>query len=481
MKSYFRGAVFRGASACLFALSLSACVSAPPNALDRPGDVPAAFIAPANADAPLWPDTAWWNNFKADELGGLMQTAHAENLDIAQAAARVLQAEANDGVALSNLFPSVGLQGSYQRSGGNSQFPRAHNAFTAGLSASYSQNFWGLEFDQLRAARQSLRAARYAATIIGQTIEADVADEYFTILALRERIAIARSNIEAAKRILTLTEAKVSSGVLSNLELAEQQAVVAQQESRLPGLIEQEKEARYGLAILMGRAPEGYDIKGQNLDDIVSPAVRPGMPSELLARRPDVAEAEAQLYAAHANLDAARAAFFPSVSLTGSGGYASNALSGLISPPNLVWSLGASLFETIFDAGRIKAESDLARARQTELIANYRKTVFSAFSDVESALGIVRSIGEQLALIDVQTKASAEAFRISELQYREGTIDILTLLTAQQNLFTAQDALVQTKLARLEANIGLYVALGGGWQQQASDDAYKPQLDWWPL
>jgi len=481
MKSYFRGAVFRGASACLFALSLSACVSAPPNALDRPGDVPAAFTAPANADAPLWPDTAWWSNFKADELGGLMQTAHAENLDIAQAAARVLQAEANDGVALSNLFPSVGLQGSYQRSGGNSQIPRAHNAFTAGLSASYSQNFWGLEFDQLRAARQSLRAARYAATIIGQTIEADVADEYFTILALRERIAIARSNIEAAKRILTLTEAKVSSGVLSNLELAEQQAVVAQQESRLPGLIEQEKEARYGLAILMGRAPEGYDIKGQNLDDVVSPAVKPGMPSELLGRRPDVAEAEAQLYAAHANLDAARAAFFPSLSLTGSGGYASNALSGLISPPNLVWSLGASLFETIFDAGRIKAESDLARARQTELIANYRKTVFSAFSDVESALGIVRSIGEQLALIDIQTKASAEAFRISELQYREGTIDILTLLTAQQNLFSAQDALVQTKLARLEANIGLYVALGGGWQQQASDDAYKPQLDWWPL
>jgi NodT family efflux transporter outer membrane factor (OMF) lipoprotein len=481
MKSYFRGAVFRGAGACLLALSLSACVSAPPNALDRPGDVPAAFTAPASTDAPLWPDTAWWNNFKADELGGLMETAHAENLDIVQAAARVLQAEANDGVALSNLFPSVGLQGGYQRSGGNSQIPRAHNAFTAGLSASYSQNFWGQEFDQLRAARQNLRAARYAATIIGQTIEADVADEYFTILALRERIAIARSNIEAAKRILTLTEAKVSSGVLSNLELAEQQAVVAQQESRLPGLIEQEKEARYGLAILMGRAPEGYDIKGQNLDDIVSPAVRPGMPSEILGRRPDIAEAEAQLYAAHANLDAARAAFFPSVSLTGSGGYASSALSGLISPPNLVWSLGASLFETIFDAGRIKAESDLARARQTELIANYRKTVFSAFSDVESALGIVRSIGEQLALIDIQTKASAEAFRISELQYREGTIDILTLLTAQQNLFSAQDALVQTKLARLEANIGLYVALGGGWQQQASDDAYKPQLDWWPL
>ena len=257
--------------------------------------------------------------------------------------------------------------------------------------------------------------------------------------------------------------------------------MVAQQESRLPGLIEQEREARYALAILMGRAPEGFDVKAQNLDNITSPVVRPGLPSELLLRLPDIAEAEANLYAAHANVDAARAAFFPSLSLTSAAGWASSAIGSLINPSNFVWNIGASVVQSIFDGGRIKAESDQARARETELLADYRKAVFTDFGQVESALGTVQATADQLALLDAEVKADAEAFRISELQYREGTIDILSLLTAQQNLFNAQDAFVQTKLARLQANIGLYISLGGGWTQKASDDAYQYQLDWWPL
>jgi outer membrane protein TolC len=139
------------------------------------------------------------------------------------------------------------------------------------------------------------------------------------------------------------------------------------------------------------------------------------------------------------------------------------------------------VLQTIFDGGRIHAQNDQAKAAQTELVANYRKTVFTAFSDVEVALDTVKSTTDQLALIEVQTKADAEAFRISELQYREGTIDILSLLTAQQSLFSAQDTLVQTRLARLDANVSLYMALGGGWTQAQSDKDYKYQLDWWPL
>jgi NodT family efflux transporter outer membrane factor (OMF) lipoprotein len=209
--------------------------------------------------------------------------------------------------------------------------------------------------------------------------------------------------------------------------------------------------------------------------------VKPGLPSELLLRRPDIAQAEAQLYAAHANVDAARAAFFPSLSLTGDGGYSAGALAGLINPANMAFTIGASIFQSIFDGGRVKAQSDYAKAQETELIAAYRKTVFSAFSDVETSLGQVQSTTEQLDLIQTQVKASAEAFRIAELQYREGTIDIQSLLLTQQTLFNAQDSLVQTRLARLEANIGLYSALGGGWKQDESDANYKYQLDWWPL
>ncbi len=402
--------LFRSLTASALALSVAGCTTPNPTPLDRPGDVPPGFTAPMAADGPIWPEATWWTNFKADELGPLEETAQKENLDLAQAAARVLQAEASDGVAFSGLLPTANLSGGYNRQGANSAIPRASNTFSAGLGASYQQNFFGQQYFQLQAARENLRAARYAQATVGISITSEVADQYFIVLSLRERITIARQNIDAAKRILAITQAKVSSGVSSNLDLAEQQAVVAQQESRLPGLIESEREARYALAILLGRAPEGLDVKAQNLDNIVSPSLRPGLPSDVLLRRPDVANAEASLFAAHANVDAARAAFFPSLSLTGNGGYSSNVIDSLINPGNLVWSIGASVAQTIFDGGLVKAQSDLARAQQTELLAAYRKTVFSAFSEVESALGTVQSASDQLVLLDAQVKADAEAF-----------------------------------------------------------------------
>jgi len=481
MKSLFRGAFLRGVSASVLAVSIAAC-TANPTPLDRPGDVPSGFTAPMASSAPVWPQNDWWSKYGAEELVPLQETAQKENLDIAVAAARVLQAEANDGVALAALFPSLGSSIGVNRSGGNSAIPRARNAFTAGLTAQYQQGFFGTQYLGLQASRENLRAQRYAAAVVGISTAAQVSDEYFSVLAFRERIAIANANIAAAKRILAITQAKVNSGVSSNLDLAEQQALLAQQESTLPGLIESEKERRYALAILLGRAPEGYDIKAQNLDGITPPMVQPGMPSELLLRNPSIAQAEANLFAAHANVDAARTLYFPSLSLTGSAGYGPvSQLSNLFNPAGFAFSIGASILQSIFDGGRIHAENDLAQARQQELVATYRKTVFSAFSDVESALGKVKSTTDQLALVEIQVKADAEAFRISELQYREGTIDIVSLLNNQQLLFNAQQSLVQTKLARLEASLALYNALGGGWEQKASDEAYKNQLDWWPL
>jgi NodT family efflux transporter outer membrane factor (OMF) lipoprotein len=317
--------------------------------------------------------------------------------------------------------------------------------------------------------------------VTGISVAAQVADEYFTVLSFRERIAIAQSNIAAAKRILAIVQAKVNSGVSSNLDLAQEQALVASQEASLPALIQAEKQARYSLAVLLGRAPEGYDIKAQNLDGIDAPSVQPGLPSELLLRNPSIAQAEAQLFAAHANVDAARTLYFPSLNFSSGASYGASHLSDLFGPAGFIWNIGAGVLQTIFDGGRIHAQNDQAKAIQTELVANYRKTVFTSFQDVETALDQMKAFTDQLALIEVQTKASAEAFRISELQYREGTIDILSLLQNQQQLFSAQQALVQTKLSRLEANISLYSALGGGWEQKTDDANYKNQLDWWPL
>jgi len=496
-------ALVRSLSVSALAIAAAGCSTPNPTALDRPGDVPMSFTAPVVKDSPIWPEAGWWVNFKAPELPGLEDAAQKENLNLAEAAAQVLQAEATDGVAFSALLPTISGNFGVTRTGDNKSITTyslapvpgggskivptvnsigvTSNAFSAGFSASYELDFWGENQDKLRQARESLRAARYAETVEGLTIASSVADEYFTVLSLRERITLTRQNIDAANRILTVTEAKVTNGVSSNLDLAEQQAAVATQQATLPGLIESEREARYALAILLGRAPEGFDVQAQNLDGIVSPIIQPGLPSEALLRRPDVAEAEATLYAAHANVDAARAAFFPAIGLTGSSGWSSAVLNGLINPANFAWTIGASVVQTIFDGGKLKAEDDLALSQQQQQLAAYRLAVFNAFSDVETQLGESSADTDQLAALTEEVRASSEAFRISELQYREGTIDILSLLTNQQTLFSAENTLVQTKLARLEAGVGIYRALGGGWTQQAADKAYTYQLDWWPL
>jgi NodT family efflux transporter outer membrane factor (OMF) lipoprotein len=215
----------------------------------------------------------------------------------------------------------------------------------------------------------------------------------------------------------------------------------------------------------LGELPEGFDVQAKNLDAIVGPTVQPGLPSELLRRRPDIAQAEANLAAAHANVDAARAAFFPQIGLSTSGGYASGAISSLISHSNLLWSIGASLAQTIFDGGALEGNLHVTKAQQIQVLATYRKTVLSAFSDVETALGQVSALTKQEKLETDAANAASEAFKISEIQYREGVTDLLTVLTAQQTLFTAQDELVQIKSARLQADVNLFKALGGGWSE----------------
>src|SRR6201992_157773 len=204
-------AIFRGLSVSVFALAAAGCTTPNPTPLDRPGDVPQAFTAPvADKQAPIWPDANWWVNFKADELRALMETAQKENLDLAAAAARVLEAEAQDGVAFSNLLPTVNLQSSATRNSNHVSSPGSFvpaNSFNAGLAASYSADFWGLYRDRLYQARENLRSARYAETVVGLTVQSSVAQQYFTVLATRERIVIARQNIDAAKRILTVVQA----------------------------------------------------------------------------------------------------------------------------------------------------------------------------------------------------------------------------------------------------------------------------------
>ncbi len=451
-------------------LAVASCSTAPPEAV-KAEDLPTAFTAPAAPGSPRQVTPAWWKAYSSPELTTLIRDARVGNLDLAAAAARVQQAQAQTGIAVSALLPNVALNASANRQG--SKAPGStFNTFGASLGASYELDFWGLAQDNLRAARNSARAAIYAEDTVRLTTDASVASTYFAVLALRERIAIAQRNVEAAKRILAVTKARVVDGLSSNVDLAQQNALLAGQEAQIPMLEEQEREMRYALALLLGRPPEGFDVAARSLEGLSAVPVAPGLPSALLERRPDIAQADATLLAAHANLDAARAAFLPAIGLTGSGGYTAEAVKDLINPSNLAWDVGASLMQTIFDGGKLSSQRDLAAAQEWQMVADYKKTVLSALSDIESALGSSANLLDQERLTAKQVASADEAFRISEVQYREGVIDLLTLLQAQQTLFSSQDQLVQIKLARLQADVGLYRALGGGWTVSA--DAEKP-------
>ena len=454
-------------SIVVLTFALAACATTPPQPI-KPGDLPQAYQAPLSpSDNDV--SAEWWKSFSSPELTALVDEAHTGNLDMATAAARVEQAQAQTGISTSNLFPSVGANFTAGRQG--NKYSSA-NSYGLNGAASYELDVFGRNINSLRSARNSALATIYYQDTVRITTEATVAGTYFSVLALRERVDIARRNVEAAKRILAITQAKVTNGVLSNLELAQQTSIVLGVEASIPRLEELEREERNALAILLGRMPGMLKVEGTTLEGMVAPPVKPGLPATLLTRRPDVAQAEASLLAAHANLDAARAAFLPGVSLTAGGGWSSALFNSLINPSNLAFSLGATMAQTIFDGGRLTSQRDYAKGYENELIASYRSSVLSALSDTETQLGSVSAYGEQERLTAEQVKNAQEAFRISELQYREGVVDLLTVLQAQQTLFTAQDSLIQIKLARLQSGVGLYRALGGGWDvtQSSSKD-----------
>lgn len=472
----------RLAAMAAVACAAAACSTPVPQAL-KPQDVPPAFEGPLAPGAPLWPNPDWWNNFGSTELSGLVTDAQTNNLDIAVAMADVLQAEANRDIARAALFPDFSLSGTATRAqtpttvqtlNSKGQLTTINTSFTGNqfgalVNGTYYADIWGLARDNLRAAQEALKSSRFAQQEVALTTTASVANTYLLVLALRQEIATIEQNIDAAKRVLAITRAKVTNGVSSQLDLSQQEATVYGQVAALPPLREQEREALFSLAILLGRPPEGFTVAGQNMDALKAPPVNPGLPSALLERRPDVAQAEANLASAHASVDAARAAFFPQINLTGDGGFASGAIGTLFRASSLEWSVGASVAQTIFDGGKLLGESDLAKAQQLGLISTYRKTVLTAFQGVENSLGQVANFSDEENALQEEVTASANAFRISELQYREGIADLLSVLQAQETLFTAQNQLIQVKLSRLQASVGLYLVLGGGWSENPDD------------
>lgn len=443
---------------------LAGCVAIEP--ADRAVATPVDWNATAT-ESGVWPTRDWWRGFASTELDTLIGTAENNNLDLAAAAARVLQAEAQARSAGAALLPTVDLSvgasraGSFGGEGGS-------DSFSAGLGASYELDFWGRNRAGLEAARAALRGSRYNRDTVALTVTAGVANTYLQVLSLRDRLAIARLNLANAERVLGIVDSRVRNGAVSRLDLAQQRATVASLRASIPPLEQQERDARSALAILLGRAPQGFDVQAITLAGLQAPPVIAGLPAGLLTRRPDIAAAEANLAAADADLAAARAALLPSVQLTGSSGVRSDALRDLFDGDPF-YNIGASLVQTVFDGGRLRAQRDSAAARQLELLQNYRAAVLAGFADVESALGSTASLAEQTrAQEDVLSQAQL-AFQLAETRYRAGEVDLLTVLDAQRTLYSAQDQLRQLRLAQLQAVVGVYRALGGGWELAAAD------------
>jgi len=454
------------------AASSSGCLltkDLPDPALDIPEGYKAAAKPSKAVDAP--PTLDWWRGFRSRELTGLMEEAQTVNLDIAAATARFRQADAQARITGAALLPALNGNGqeTYSRTSGSSASGLTNGGrevvnYSASLSASYELDFWGKNRDAAQAAEETAVANRFDRDVVALTTLTTVANAYFQVLAAQDRLRTAQQNIASAERILNAIRDRFKAGTGTDLDVAQQESVVGNQRAQVPPLKQTLDQNINALATLVSRPPEAVRVKGGSLNQIATPRVTPGLPSELLTQRPDIRRQEAQLASATANVGNARAQFFPSIQLTGQGGYQSSALSSLFQPHAAFFSMVGSLTQPIFDGGRILGNFEFTKAKQDELLQTYRKTVVQSFADVDNALYSIRQTTERLRLQREVVASSRRAFELAEQQLRAGTADIVTVLNTQTTLFQAEDLLWQAQLARLLAIVSLYQALGGGWE-----------------
>jgi len=464
----------RAASGFGLLLAASGCleIDKPVLAIDIPGSYRAAHGPPETAT----PALDWWRNFRSRELTSLMEEATAANFDIAVAIAQISQADAQVRIAGAPLLPTLDLsatatasKASQQlstsgRGGGGSPFSRL---YATSLSASYIIDFWGKNRYALNAAIETSVASRYNREVVTLTALTSVADTYFQILAARDRLRIARRNLADSSRILFLIKQQFDVGTASDLNVAQQESLVEQVRATIPPLEETLRQDTAALAVLVGKAPEHFNARGAGTQAIAVPRVTPGLPSELINRRPDIRQAEQQLKSAGYSVEAARAAFFPTIQLTGQLGFESAALRTLFGPGAWFYTAAASLTQPLFDGGVLLGQFELQKGLQAQFLQAYRKSVLSAFANVEQALIAFEQTTVQERIQENVVKASRRAFTLSEQQMNSGTVNMVTLLQVEQTLFTAEDQLAQVQFARLLAIVGLFQALGGGWPPTA--------------
>ena len=446
-------------------LALSACAGRI-DATKPDVELPATWAESSSATAELQRD--WWRGFGSDELSGLIDQALANNPDLNIAAERVTQAEITARLAGASLFPLLTVSantsvGSNKPGVTPTGWTKTENTGVA-LSVAYEVDVWGRVAAVASGANASLNASRYDMETVRLTLTTGVANAYFQTLALRVRLKVAQENLAIAEKVYAIVEARYRYGSASALDMSRQRGTVLAQRNILLPLQVQERQTVSALAILLGRQPQALQVAAQDLSVLTVPEVSPGLPSTLITRRPDLASVEAQLYAADANVAAARAALLPTISLTGSAGNASAALLALGNPAYSV-GLTASFVQTLFDGNRLRLQVQTSESVRRQLVESYRRTVYASLKEVDDALSNAsRNLAQEQAQIEIR-KEARRALQLSELRYREGADDLNTLLDAQRTLFTADDQLAQLRLLRLTGTTDVYKSLGGGWSR----------------
>lgn len=418
--------------------------------------------------------TSWREYFADPRLRELIAEALANNRDLKSAVLRVEEARASYGIQRADQFPTLGVYGDANRSRTPAALsltgrPLIVNEYQVGVGVSaWEIDFWGRVRSLKEAALENFLAsdeARRAATI---SLVEQVADGYLRLRELDERIALAQQTVISHTESLRIFTRRYQVGAIPRLDVAQVETLLTQAQALLAQLEQARAAQRHALVLLVG-APVDLAVGTDSLDDqAVLRELRPGLPSALLNSRPDIAQAEHQLKAANANIGAARAAFFPNVTLTGQFGGASLQFSRLFDSASGAWNFGPSLSLPIFDGGRNRANLELTEVRRDLAVANYEKTVQVAFRDVSDALSARRWLEEQVRIQQRTLAAQTERARLARLRYDNGAAAFLEVLDSQRDLLSAQQELVQTRRALLSSRVSLYAALGGGALDSAS-------------
>lgn len=456
-----------------FAALLAGCAVGPDYkrpAIDAPGAYRAGnYSRSSPASERSMGDEQWWKVFEDPVLQQLIRTALQQNYDVRIAAARVLQSQAQLGITRANQFPmvSAGAQAFDEYNPKISSAIPAYgvNAGEVDLSVIWNLDFWGKYRRETEAARAGVLASQWGQRAILTTVVSSVATGYFTLRELDLALDVARKTLESRQSSLRLTNVLAENGSASALDVRQSEQLVYAAAETIPDLERRITQQENSLSVLLGDNP-GDIPRGRPLAEQPNPPTVPvGLPSELLERRPDIRQAEATLIAANAEIGVAKAAYFPSISLTGLAGFESNALNDLFTHSQRIWNATGSLTQPVFAAGALRSGMRLAEAQEQQMLLTYRQTIMNAFQQVSDSLVAYQKGREFRQQQELLTAAAQDTDRLSKVLYQHGGASYLQVLTSETNYFAAQLNLAQSRLDERLALVQLYNALGGGWQQ----------------